>query len=290
MLQYILNGIPIGAIYALVALSYSFIYAASGVLNWAQGDMVMLGAYLGFSLYSIFKFGFTAELIIVMLVVALAGFAVQFLILKPLRLKKAPPINVMIATLGVSIVVRNVALLVWGPNPQLYPSPVGTSPLTSGLISVTPQDLLIVAVGIIIMLVFQYFLKRTEEGKSLRAVAQDRYAAVLMGIDTERSDAIAFATSASIGAAAGILIAPVFFVTFNMGATIGLKGFVAAVIGGLGSVPGAIGGGLLLGIVESVAGGKISSGYRDAITYALLILILWLKPSGLFLRKKRQKV
>ena len=290
MLQYILNGIPIGAIYALVALSYSFIYAASGVLNWAQGDMVMLGAYIGFTLYSVFKLGFTIELIIAMLIVAIAGLAVQFLILKPLRNKKAPPINVMIATLGVSIVVRNVALLIWGPNPQLYPSPVGTSPLTSGIISVTPQDLLIVAVGIIIMLVFQYFLKRTEEGKSLRAVAQDRYAAVLMGIDTERSDAIAFATSASIGAAAGILIAPVFFVTFNMGATIGLKGFVAAVIGGLGSVPGAIGGGLLLGIVESVAGGKISSGYRDAITYTLLILILWLKPSGLFLRKKRQKV
>lgn len=290
MLQYILNGIPIGAIYALVALSYSFIYAASGVLNWAQGDMVMLGAYIGFTLYSVFKLGFTIELIIAMLIVAIVGLAVQFLILKPLRNKKAPPINVMIATLGVSIVVRNVALLIWGPNPQLYPSPVGTSPLTSGIISVTPQDLLIVAVGIIIMLVFQYFLKRTEEGKSLRAVAQDRYAAVLMGIDTERSDAIAFATSASIGAAAGILIAPVFFVTFNMGATIGLKGFVAAVIGGLGSVPGAIGGGLLLGIVESVAGGKISSGYRDAITYMLLILILWLKPSGLFLRKKRQKV
>jgi len=290
LLQYILNGIPLGAIYALVALSYSFIYAASGVLNWSQGDMVMLGAYIGFSIYSVIKIGFTIELLISMAIVAVAGFLVQFLILRPLRLRKAPPINVIIATLGASIIIRNVALLIWGPDAQLYPSPVSTKPLTSGVISITPQDILIVVIGILIMLIFQYFLKRTREGKSLRAVAQDRYAAVLMGINTERSDAMAFATSAAIGAAAGILIAPIFFVTFNMGAIIGLKGFVAAVIGGLGSVPGAIGGGFFLGIVESIAGGKISSGYRDAITYTLLILVLWLKPSGLFLRKKKQKV
>ena len=290
MLQYILNGIPMGAIYALVALSYSFIYAASGVLNWSQGDMVMLGAYVGFTIYSTITLGFTVELLVSMIVVAAAGFLVQFLILKPLRRRKAPPINVMIATLGVSIMLRNIALLIWGPDAQLYPSPVSSTPLMSGVVSITPQDVLIVVVGIAIMVLFQYFLHYTLVGKSLRAVAQDRYAAVLMGIDTQRSDAIAFAASAAIGAAAGILIAPIFFVTFNMGATIGLKGFVAAVIGGLGSVPAAIGGGLFLGVVESVAGGQISSGYRDAITYALLILVLWLRPTGLFQRKKSQKV
>ena len=119
-------------------------------------------------------------------------------------------------------------------------------------------------------------------------MAQDRYAAILMGVDTNKSDALAFAVSAALGAAAGILIAPVFFVTFNMGAGIGLKGFVAAVIGGLGNIPAAIAGGFFLGIVESLAGGLISSGYRDAITFTLLILVLWLRPSGLFLRKARQ--
>jgi branched-chain amino acid transport system permease protein len=289
-LQYFLNGLPIGAIYALVALSYSLIYAASGVLNWSQGDMVMLGAYLGFTLFQLLNLGFTPALFISMAFVACVGVLVQYFILRPLRERKAPPINVVIATLGVAIITRNIALVIWGPDAQIFSSPVSAKPITLGALSITPQDILIVTVGIGLMLVLQYFLKKTREGKALRAVAQDRYGAILMGIDTQRSDGVAFAASAALGAAAGILVAPIFFVTFNMGAGIGLKGFVAAVIGGLGYIPGAIAGGFFLGIVEAIAGGKISSGYRDAITFALLILVLWLKPSGLFLRKTRQKV
>jgi branched-chain amino acid transport system permease protein len=290
LLQFVLNGLPIGAIYALVALSYSFIYAASGVLNWSQGDMVMLGAYVGFTFYQIMHFGFVPALAISMIVVGIVGVLIQYLILKPLQKRKAPPFNVIIATLGAAIITRNIALVIWGPDAQLFPSPVSTKPITTGILSITPQDILIVIMGILIMIIFQYLLKHTKEGKASRAVAQDRYGAILMGINTERSDSVAFATSAAIGAAAGILIAPIFFVTFNMGASIGLKGFVAAVVGGLGSVPGAIAGGFFMGIVESVAGGRISSGYRDAITFAILILVLWLRPSGLFLKKKRQKV
>lgn len=289
-MQYFLNGLPIGAIYALVALSYSLIYAASGVLNWSQGDMVMLGAYVGFSLFQLLHLGFTPALLVSMAVVGAVGVIVQYAILRPLRERQAPPINVVIATLGVAIISRNVALAIWGADAQVFPAPVSADPLTFGVLSVTPQDLLIVAVGIGLMLVLQYLLKYTREGKALRAVAQDRYAAVLMGVDTGRSDAVAFAASAALGAAAGILVAPVFFVTFNMGAGIGLKGFVAAVIGGLGNIPGAIAGGFFLGVVESIAGGQISSGYRDAITFALLILVLWLRPSGLFITKVRQKV
>lgn len=290
LLQYILNGLPIGAIYALVALSYSFIYAASGVLNWSQGDMVMLGAYVGFTIYQVLNLGFTPALFISMAAVAIAGVLVQQLILKPLRKRNSPPVNVIIGTLGASIILRNIALMIWGPDAQLFPSPVSTKPIAAGVMSMTPQDILIVIVSIIIMIIFQYLLKYTKEGKASRAVTQDRYAAVLMGINTERSDGVAFATSAALGAAAGILIAPIFFVTFNMGAGIGLKGFVAAVVGGLGSVPGAIAGGFFIGIVESIAGGQISSGYRDAITFTILILVLWLRPSGLFLRKRKQKV
>lgn len=290
MLQYVLNGLPIGAIYALIALSYSYIYASTGFLNWAQGDMVMIGAYIGFTVFRMFHFGFVPALLSGATIAGFAGILVYFLVLKPLQKKKAPPINVIIATLGVAIIIRNLALIVWGPDAQLFPSPVSTMPITKGMISITPLDMLILIVGIIIMIFFQYMLKQTKEGKASRAVAQDRYAAILMGINTERSDSMALAISAAIGGAAGILIAPIFFVTFNMGASVGLKGFVAAVIGGLGSVPGAIAGGFFMGIIESVAGGQISSGYRDAITFTILILVLWLKPSGLFLRKKRQKV
>lgn len=288
--SYILNGLPIGAIYALVALSYSFIYAASGVLNWSQGDMVMLGAYIGFTVYQVLNLGYVPALFIAMGLVAIVGMGIQRLILRPLRKNNAPSINVTIATLGASIIIRNLALMIWGPDAQLFPSPVSNKPLTLGGLSITPQDILIVFIGIILMTLFQYFLKKSKEGKALRAVAQDRYAAVLMGIDTEHSDRSAFGISAAIGAVAGILIAPIFFVTFNMGAGIGLKGFVSAVVGGLGSVPGSIAGGFFIGIVESVAGGRISSGYRDAITYTLLILVLWLRPTGLFLKKRKQKV
>jgi branched-chain amino acid transport system permease protein len=289
-MQYLLNGLPIGAIYALVALSYSLIYTASGVLNWSQGDMVMLGAYLGFAFFQFLHCGFTLALLGSMLMVGAIGVLVQLCILRPLRKRQAPAINVVIATLGVAIVTRNLALAIWGPEAQIFPSPVSSAPMTIGALSVTRQDLLIVAVAILLMVVLHYLLRKTRKGKALRAVAQDRYAAILMGVDTEKSDTLAFAASAALGAAAGILVAPVFFVTFNMGAGIGLKGFVAAVIGGLGNIPAAIAGGFFLGIVESLAGGQISSGYRDAITFALLILVLWLRPSGLFLRKARQRV
>jgi len=289
-MQYLLNGLPIGAIYALVALSYSLIYTASGVLNWSQGDMVMLGAYISFALFQFLHAGFTASFLGSMLAVGAIGVVVQFCILRPLRKRQAPPINVVIATLGVAIVSRNIALAIWGPEAQIFPSPVSSVPMTFGAMSLTWQDLLIVGVAIFLMMVLHYLLRRTRRGKALRAVAQDRYAAILMGVDTDKSDALAFAASAALGAAAGILVAPVFFVTFNMGAGIGLKGFVAAVIGGLGNIPAAIAGGFFLGIVESLAGGQISSGYRDAITFALLILVLWLRPSGLFLRKTRQRV
>lgn len=289
-MQYLLNGLPIGAIYALVALSYSLIYASSGVLNWSQGDMVMLGAYIGFSLFQFLHLGFTSALFVSMATVGLIGVAVQYCILRPLRERQAPPINVVIATLGVAIIARNIALAIWGPDAQNFPSPVSVDPISIGVLNVTALDILIVLAGVVLMIFLHFFLEKAKEGKALRAVAQDRYAAILMGIDPARSDAVAFAASAALGAAAGILVSPIFFVTFNMGAGIGLKGFVAAVVGGLGSIPGAIAGGFFLGVLEAVAGGQISSGYRDAITFALLILVLWLRPSGLFIRKARQKV
>jgi branched-chain amino acid transport system permease protein len=272
--EYLLNGLPIGAVYALVALSYSLIYASSGVLNWSQGDMVMLGAYVGFTLSQILHVGFIPSLLVSMLVVGFVGVVVQRLILRPLRQRKSPPINVVIATLGVAIIVRNIALTVWGPDAQNYPSPVRGAPLMFGTLSITRQDILILCICMLMMLALRLFLGRTRDGKALRAVAQDRYAAVLMGVDT----------------VAGILIAPLYFVTFNMGSSFGLKGFVAAVIGGLGNISGAIAGGFFLGILEALAGGLISSGYRDAITFTVLILVLWLRPSGLFLRKTEPKV
>jgi branched-chain amino acid transport system permease protein len=180
--------------------------------------------------------------------------------------------------------------MIWGPNAQSIAPPAGYKIFRMGSMIITAQDILVIVTAIVLMLLLQVFLKKSKEGKALRAVAQDRYAATLMGINTDRSDGVAFMTSAALGAAAGLLVAPIFFVTFNMGATLGLKGFSAAVIGGLGSIPAAILGGLFLGMVESLASGQISSGYRDVITYTILIMVLWLRPSGLFQRKITQKV
>lgn len=274
----------------MIALGYSLIYASAGVLNWAQGDMAMLGAYLAYTLNRIVGLGFLPSMLAAMACAALVGTLVERGVLRPLRRRASPSINLIIATLGVAIIARNLALIVWGPDPQLFPSPVGSRTVSVGSLNLLPQDLLIVGVAIFLMLLLQYFLRFTREGKALRAVAQDRMAASLMGIVVERSDSVAFATSAALGAAAGILIAPLFFVTFNMGAVIGIKGFVAAVVGGLGNIPGAIAGGFVLGLTEAVAGGKISSGYRDAISFGVLILVLWLRPSGLFSRVNRAKV
>jgi len=289
-MQYLLNGLPIGAIYALIALGYSLIYASAGVLNWAQGDMAMLGAYVAYTLSRIVGLGFLPSMVAAMACAALVGALIERGILRTLRRRGSPAINLIIATLGISMILRNLALVVWGPNPELFPSPVGSRTVSIGSLNLLPQNLLIVGVAIFLMLLLQYFLRFTREGKALRAVAQDRMAASLMGIIAQRSDSVAFAASAGLGAAAGILIAPLFFVTFDMGAVIGIKGFVAAVVGGLGSIPGAIAGGFVLGITEALAGGKISSGYRDAISFGVLILVLWLRPSGLFSRVNRVKV
>jgi len=289
-MQYLVNGLPIGAIYSLIALGYSLIYASSNVLNWAQGDMIMLGAYLGFSVIQYFKLGFIPAFFISITLVGCVGLLIQLLILKPLRKKSSPAINVTIGTLGVAIISRNLALMIWGPNAQRIAPPTGYKIYRIGSMVITGQDILVIVVAVLLMLLLHLFLKKSKEGKALRAVAQDRYAATLMGINTDRSDGVAFLTSAALGAAAGLLVAPIFFVTFNMGATLGLKGFTSAVIGGLGSIPAAILGGLFLGIVESLASGQISSGYRDVITYTILILVLWLRPSGLFQRKMSQKV
>ena len=250
----------------------------------------MLGAYLGFSVIQYLKLDFASAFFISMALVGSVGFLIQLLILKPLRNRNSPAINVTIGTLGVAIISRNLALMIWGPNARSFASPTGNRVFNVGSMVVTGQDILVIVVAVLLMLLLQVFLKKTKEGKALRAVAQDRYAAALMGINTDRSDGVAFLTSATLGAAAGLLVAPIFFVTFNMGATLGLKGFCSAVIGGLGSIPAAIFGGLFLGVVESLASGQISSGYRDAITYTILILVLWLRPSGLFQRKVAQKV
>jgi branched-chain amino acid transport system permease protein len=289
-LQYVLNGLPIGAVYALVGLSYSLIYACAGVLNWSQGEMVMLGSYVAFTLNRMVGVSYIPSVLIAMATAACMGVLVQKGVLRSLRIRKAPPINIVIGTLAVAIIIRNLALLIWGPDVQLFPSPVGSKPIDLGGLRLLPQDILIVVTGICLMLLLQYMLRYTKSGKALRAVAQDRMAASLMGVDVERSDALAFATSAALGGAAGILIAPLFFTSFSMGAGIGLKGFISAVVGGLGNVPGAIAGGFFLGLTESIVSGKISSGYRDAISFVVLILVLWLKPTGLFSRTTKPKV
>lgn len=288
-LDLFLNGLPVGGVYALIALAYSMIYSAMGLLNFAQGDIVMLGAFLGLTFYTIMNLPYPLAFLLAMSVAALVGLGMERFVLRPLARSRAKNVNMLICTIGLAVIFRNAALLIWGVESHRFPALFGDQAIRLGPVNVVPQYLFILAVAIVLMLVLQFFFQRTRPGRSLRAVAQDRVAASLMGVNVNRAVAMSFAISSALGAAAGVLVGPIFFVQASMGSLIGLKGFVAAVVGGLGNIWGAVVGGLVLGVTEALAAGLISSAYRDAIAFVALVLVLWLRPSGLFIRHAGEK-
>lgn len=287
--QLFMNGLPIGSAYALVALGYSLIYATFGLLNFSQGDVLMVGAFFGLTLYATLNLPFPVAMLLAMLGAALLGLAMERLILRPMARRRARDINLLLATIALAIILRNGSLLVWGAESQRFPSVFGEEVVSLGGLKVVPQNIWIFVTALALVVALQFFLYRTKPGLAMRAVAMDQVAARLMGIQVSRYIALSFALSCALGAAAGVLVAPIFFVSASMGASIGLKGFVAAVTGGLGNLTGAVVGGLLLGVLESMTAGLVSSGYRDAIAFLILILLLWLKPSGILSRHQKEK-
>ncbi len=297
-LQQIVNGVSWGGIYALIALGYTMVYGILRLINFAHGDVFMVGAYLGF--YAVHWFGlgrasgsagsFLALFAFAMIGCALLGVVIERSVYKPVR--RHSRLNALITAIGVSLLLENGAILLFGPDPKFFPQVIESRPMriVSGVV-VTNHQLLVLIASCLLMVGLQAIIHRTKTGRAMRAVSFNRDAASLMGINVDRIIIFTFAIGSALAAAAAVLVGltnpkiePL------MGLLPGLKAFVAAVLGGIGSIPGAMIGGLLMGIAETLVAGYVSSTLRDAIAFALLIVILLVKPTGLMGRAGDEKV
>jgi branched-chain amino acid transport system permease protein len=288
LLQQLINGITWGSIYALIALGYTMVYGVLRLINFAHGDVYMVGAFAGFYATRWLKMGEEPTLLgavgvflVSMLSCALLGFVIERGAYKPLR--KAPRLTALITAIGVSLLLENAGQLIFGADPKFFPQIIAKKDvISSGGIILTNQQLIVLVVSLFLLASLQLFIRKTKTGKAMRAVSFNREAASLMGISVDRIISITFMIGSALAAAAGILVAltnpkidPL------MGIMPGIKAFVAAVLGGIGNIPGAMVGGMIMGIAEVMVVGYLSSTYRDAIAFAILILILLFKPSGL---------
>lgn len=277
--QQVLNGLVTGSVYSLVALGLTLIYGTMHVPNFAHGQLYMLGAYVSYSLVTTAGVPYWGALGVSMVALALVGAALERLVFRPLR--HAPPLNAMIAALGVMLCLEAVAQNIWGEEFRHMDSPYGGVVSVFGLpVAAHRLVLLVAAAGLMIGLLL--FLTRTLAGSAIRATAQSPEGALLVGIDTSRVATTTFALSAALAAVAGSLVAPISLVYPSMGALVTLKAFAIVVLGGMGSVPGALVGGYLLAMAESLGGTYVSATYQDLVAFVVLALVFTFKPSGLF--------
>jgi branched-chain amino acid transport system permease protein len=277
-LQFVLSGVMVGSIYALIALGFTIVFNATEAINFAQGEFVMLG---GMTAVALVRAGL--PLVVACLgaiaIVTLIGLALERLTLAPLR--QVSVTNLIIITIGGSILLKGSAMLTWGKDAASLPPFSGDSPIHVFGATILPQAVWIVGTTLVVVVATRLFFARTLVGMAMRAVAANRFAATLMGINIKAMVGCSFALAGAVGAVAGVIITPVALTQFDRGTILGLKGFSAAILGGLGSSPGAVLGGLLLGVLEAVGAGFISSGYKDAIAFLLLIAMLLVRPQGL---------
>jgi branched-chain amino acid transport system permease protein len=281
LVELTVGGLAIGSIYGLIGLGFSMIIRATGIFHFAQGEVMMLGAMFGLTAVSLAPLPFVAVLVIGMIFAGLAAVLIEVVIYRTLRVCRVPLMNIIISTIGVSILLQNCSMLIWGSDAIAYPRLFQTTSYHIGPAHFAPQLVWVVVLGVTLMLVLQAFLKFTRTGIALQAAAQDPETAQLMGINLTRSTALTFGIAGAMAGGAGVLLGSMFFASFNMGFLPGVKAFVAATLGGLGSIGGAMLGGLVFGLIETFSAQWISSGYRDAVGMILLILILLLLPRGL---------
>lgn len=286
--QYLLSGLATGAIYALIGIGFAIIYNSTGIINFAQGEFVMLGGMLGVYLLEKWQVPLLLALLLAIVGTACLGAFFERLAIRPLR--RPTPLGLVIITIGGSILLRGIAMLFWGKDTHALPSFSGDAPIAVAGATLMPQHLWIFGVTVLLITATKLFFQHTITGKALRACAVNRRAAALVGIDVRRMVLFSFFISAAIGALAGIIIAPLTMTSYDVGIMLGLKGFCAAIIGGMSSGIGTVLGGILLGILESLGAGLISSGYKDAIAFIILLLILFLRPQGLFSRGESERV
>jgi branched-chain amino acid transport system permease protein len=287
LLQYLLSGLTVGAIYALVALGFSIIYNASNVINFAQGEFVMIG---GMATVSLIKVGVPLALAAALAIAAttLVGLALEKFAVE--RVRGESVVTLIIITIGASILLRGLAGLVWDKNLHALPAFSGERPIALGGATILPQSLWVVGVTLAVVAALWWFFNRTLHGKAMLATSHNRLAAQLVGISVRRVLLVSFGLSAALGALAGILIAPITFTAWDVGVMLGLKGFAAAILGGLGSGPGAVLGGLTLGLLEALSAGYVSSAYKDVIAFGIMLAVLVLMPGGLLGRRSAERV
>jgi len=291
LLQQVINGISLGSIYALIALGYTMVYGIIKLINFAHCDVYMIGAYVGYFCMTTLHLGVLPSLLIAMVLCTLLGIAIEKIAYKPLR--NATRIAVLITAIGVSLFLEYGTMFFVKANVRSYPEVKGVLAQTFhlGEVVVTMQQILIVGITVILMLLLQFIVKKTRIGKAMRAVSQDKDAAELMGISVDTTISFTFALGSALAGAAGVLVG-IYYNSINplMGVLPGLKAFVAAVFGGIGIIPGAMIGGFFIGAVEVFVSGYGYSMYRDAVVFAILILVLIVKPAGLLGKNTREKV
>lgn len=290
-LQQIINGVTLGSVYALIALGYTMVYGIIKLINFAHGDIFMVGAYIAFFCITYLRLGLLPSLLLSMLFCAVLGIFIEKFAYKPLR--NSPRVSALITAIGVSLLLESLMQLITGADSRVFPRAVRETNyhFLHNTIVINSKQIYLVLITIILMIILNFIVKRTKIGKAMRAVSQDMDAARLMGINVDTTISYTFAIGSALAAAAGVLVG-LYYNTINplMGVLPGLKAFVAAVFGGIGIIPGAMLGGFSLGIIETLVSGYGSSMYKDAVAFAILILILLLKPSGLLGKNIKEKV
>ena len=288
-LSNLISGLSLGSIYALIALGYTMVYGIAKMLNFAHGDVIMVGAFTVIVVINSLGLPAVAGIIASVLVCVVMGVLIEKIAYKPLR--SSPPLSVLITAIGVSYFLQSLALLIFGSTQKSFPKVFNMAPIQLGELTIKGESVETLVVTTVIMIGLTLFINKTKMGKAMRAVSEDRSAAELMGISVNKTITVTFAIGSALAAVAGIFFGATYgFIGPYTGSMPGIKAFVAAVFGGIGSIPGAMLGGILLGIIENLAKAYISTELSDAIVFGVLVLVLCLKPTGLLGKKINEKV
>ncbi len=288
LVQQILNGLTNGSLYALMAVGVTMVYKSLGMLNFAHGDVMMIGTFICLTLINVGGLNVLVAIPLAVVCSAALGFCLERLVLR--RVEFSSFVNLLIATVGVSYVLRNGAMVLFGTNPQKFPSIFSTTPLDIFGFKITPQSIGTICVSLALIIALHFFFTKVKIGKCMELASSNPESATMMGINVSLMRFMTFGISAGLACCAGVLIAPYTYARADMSATIGLKAFAAAILGGIGNLWGALLGGLILGVVEALGATYISSAYRDAFSFIVLFIVLFVKPTGLLNRKIENKL
>ncbi len=288
-LQQLINGLNVGSIYALIAIGYTMVYGIIKLINFAHGEIMMFGAYFAFIAITSLQMPVWVVLILTMAIMAVVGVVIEFVAYRPLR--NAPRLSALITAIGVSLFLQNLALIIFKPQPKVMPKIFPEMMIHIGGIDISSTTVITIVLSLIFMVLLDLFIRKTKQGRAMRAVSEDKDAAILMGINVNRTISLTFALGSALGALGGILFSVAYIQVYpTMGVMPGLKAFIAAVLGGIGIVPGAMLGGFIIGMVETMTKAYLSTTWADAIVFGILIIVLLFKPTGILGKNTREKV